>query len=77
MKTMYYKNGKFNRSEIMKDAWQMAKKESLEMSLSTALKVVWSIAKNQQKEELAKIELEKKEAKMSPAELAESMGLIF
>ncbi|MGD9109280.1 MAG: hypothetical protein PVI75_09010 [Gammaproteobacteria bacterium] len=55
----------------------MAKKESLEMSLSTALKVVWSIAKNQQKEELAKIELEKKEAKMSPAELAESMGLIF
>lgn len=77
MKTMYYINGKFNRSEIMKNAWLMVKNKPEYFDLKGALTIIWSIAKNQKREELARIEREEKEANMTPAELAESMGLIF
>ena len=77
MRTLFYTNGKFDRSAIMKEAWKMAKCDFLEMSFSAALKDVWSTAKKQQKKAIYEKELEEKEAKMSSKELAESMGLIF
>ena len=75
MNTNYYKNGKYNKSEIMKNAWRCVRK--LGMSLSSALKMSWSIAKDERRKELAKTERQEKEKNMSSAELAESMGLIF
>ena len=75
MNTNYYNNGKFNRSEIMKNAWRCVRK--LDMSLSAALKMSWSIAKDERRKAERKAEREQQLKNMSSAELAESMGLIY
>lgn len=75
MNTKYYRNGKFDKSEIFSNAWRCVRR--LGMSFSSALKMSWSIAKDEKRKELAKTERQEKERNMSPAELAESMGLIY
>ena len=75
MNTKYYRNGKFDKSEIFSNAWRCVRK--LDMSLSSALKMTWSIAKDEKRKVNAKVEREEKERNMSPAELAEACGLIY
>ena len=75
MNTKYYNENGFNKSEIFSNAWRCVRK--LDMSLSAALKLSWSIAKDERRKELAKTERQEKEKNMSSAELAESMGLIY
>ena len=75
MKSYYYNNGKFDKKEIMKNAWRCVRK--LDMSLSSALKMSWAIAKDERRKAERKAEREQQLKNMSSAELAESMGLIF
>lgn len=75
MEKLVKNNGKFNKSEIFSNAWRCVRR--LGMSFSSALKMSWSIAKDEKRKELAKTERQEKERNMSPAELAESMGLIY
>lgn len=75
MKNLIKDNGQYNRSEIFSNAWRCVRK--LDMSLSSALKLSWALAKDEKRKAERKVEREKREKNMSSAELAESMGLIY
>lgn len=71
--TALYTDGKFNRSEIMKQAWKMVKNKPQYFNLSQALKIIWSQAKHQKLE----ADKQKERDEMSSEQLAESLGLEF
>ena len=75
MKNLVKNNGTFNKSEIFSNAWRCVRK--LGMSLSSALKMSWAIAKDERRKAERKAEREQQLKNMSSAELAESMGLIY